>query len=224
MATTRKARRLELLDTTTGELVQRKERVPHAFDGGGYTLEGRSITTPNFRLSLSGTEWDLLDWMKQNGGSATPLPMPPALIAPQLYSTENTIKAALARLVRLNLVLRIGGPRSGTYQLNPRRYWEGGGEAQVQACARLDPPPVTPDAKASAAALKAAHKAAEAARSAEDVATEVEQTMPDTSVARATRDVATQTAASAKLAAQTAAQLGAKLPMQLRRLLEEEPK
>ncbi|MGW2547717.1 hypothetical protein ACWC5I_44325, partial [Kitasatospora sp. NPDC001574] len=152
----RARRKLELVDTETGEVVQRKERIAHAFDGKGYTLEGHGVEVPNFSLNLSGTEWDVVDWMKQHGGSANPVQLIPGRVAPMLCSTENTIKLAVTRLVRLNLLLRIGSARSGTYQLNPRRFWEGSGESHVKACTRLDPPAVTADTKAVAAALKAA--------------------------------------------------------------------
>lgn len=219
--TSRAPRRLELIDTTTGEVVERKARVPHAFDGKGYTLEGHGVEVPNFSLNLSGTEWDVLDWMKQHGGSANPLRMDPARIAPELCSTENTVKASITRLLRINLLIRIGGQRSGTYQLNPRRFWEGSGESHVQACLRLDPPAVTPDAKATAAALKAATKAVDAAQSATEVADEAEQAMPGSKLATTSREAATQAAASAMLAVDIAAKLGAKLPIQLRRFVQE---
>jgi hypothetical protein len=225
MAATRRApRRLELVDTATGEVVERKQRVPHAFDGKGYTLEGHGVEVPNFSLNLSGTEWDVLDWMKQHGGCANPVRLDPADVAPVLCSTPNTVKSAIARLVRLNLMLRIGGPRSGTYQLNPRRFWEGGGEAHVKACARMDPPPVQADVKAQNAALKAAEKAAEIARKAAATAEAVEEAMPGTNTAEAARSTATEATASAILAVETAAKLGAKIPMQLRRLVQEATK
>ncbi|MFI8085368.1 hypothetical protein ACIF6L_31830 [Kitasatospora sp. NPDC086009] len=38
--------------------------------------------------------------------------------------------------MKLNILLKTS-PRSQTYQLNSRRFWEGSGEAQVQACRRL---------------------------------------------------------------------------------------
>lgn len=222
MAGTSKApRRLELIDTTTGEVVERKARVPHAFDGKGYTLEGHGTEVPNFSLNLSGTEWDVLDWMKQHGGSANPLRMDPAYIAPRLCSTENTVKAAITRLVRLNLVIRIGGQRSGTYQLNPRRFWEGSGESHLKACLRMDPPAITPDAKATTAALKAATKAVTAANAASAVADEAEQAMPGSNLAIASREAAEQATASAMLAVDIARGLAAKLPIQIRRFLEE---
>ncbi len=61
--------------------------------------------------------------------------------------------------MKLNILLKTS-PRSSTYQLNPRRFWEGSGDAQVQACRRLDPPAITPDSKALTAAKKTAEKAA----------------------------------------------------------------
>ncbi|MER5555954.1 hypothetical protein ABT001_30520 [Streptomyces sp. NPDC002793] len=225
MAATRSAaRRLELVDLTTGEVVERKQRVPHAFDGKGYTIEGHGAEVPNFSLNLSGTEWDVLDLMKQRGGCANPIRLEPAEVAPLLCSTPNTVKAAVARLMKLNLLLRIGGQRSGTYQLNPRRFWEGSGEAHVKACARLDPPAVAPDAKALTAALKAAQKAADTARAAAESADEAEELMPGSKLADKTRSTADATQASAILAVQIAANLGAQLPMQLRRFVQEASK
>ncbi|MFF1797972.1 hypothetical protein ACFVXQ_27795 [Kitasatospora sp. NPDC058263] len=38
--------------------------------------------------------------------------------------------------MKLNILLETS-PRSQTYQLNSRRFWEGSGEAQVQECRRL---------------------------------------------------------------------------------------
>ncbi|GAA2704728.1 hypothetical protein KVH15_37140 [Streptomyces olivaceus] len=223
-ATRRAARRLELVDTTTGEVVERKQRVPHAFDGKGYTLEGHGAEVPNFSLNLSGTEWDVLDWMKQHGGCANPVRLEPSEVAPLLCSTPNTVKAAVARLLKLNLMLRIGGPRSGTYQLNPRRFWEGSGEAHVKACTRMDPPAVAPDAKALATALKAAQKATDTARDAAEAADEAEELAPDSKLAEKTRATAAATHASAILAVETAVNLGAQLPVQLRRFLQEAAK
>ncbi|ASY37080.1 MULTISPECIES: hypothetical protein [unclassified Streptomyces] len=221
MAATRGARRLVLVDQTTGEVVEKKDRVPHAFDGKGYTLEGHGAEAPNFALSLSGTEWDVLDWMKQHGGCANPVRLEPAEVAPELCSTPNTIKSSVARLTKLNLLLRIGGPRSGTYQLNPRRFWEGSGEAHVRACARLDPPAVSPDPKSLTNALKAAQKATTTAREAAEAAEEAEFTAPGSKLAARTRATADTALASAILAVRTADSLGAQLPLQLRRFLQE---
>jgi hypothetical protein len=225
MAATRRApRRLALVDETTGEVFQRKERVAHSFDGKGYTLEGHGVEIPNFSLNLSGAEWDVLDWMKQHGGCANPVRLDPAKVSPLLCSTPNTVKAAVARLLKLNLMLRIGGPRSGTYQLNPRRFWEGSGEAHVRACARMDPPAVAPDDKALATALKAAQKAADTARDAAEAADEAEQMAPGSKLAQKTRATADSTRASAILAVETAAKLGAQLPVHLRRFIQEATK
>ncbi|WP_411093573.1 hypothetical protein [Streptomyces sp. 049-1] len=223
-ATQRGARRLELVDLGTGEVVQRKQRVPHAFDGKGYTLEGHGVEVPNYRLNLSGTEWDVLDWMKQQGGCAHPIKLSPAEAAPLLCSTPNTIKAAVARLLKLNLLLRVGGPRSGTYQLNPRRFWEGSGEDHVKACRRMDPPAVVPDAKALASALKAAQKALSTALEAAEAADEAEGVAAGSKLAETSRATAQATHESAILAVETAAQLGVKLPVQLRRFLQEATK
>ncbi|MEG9551677.1 MarR family transcriptional regulator [Streptomyces baarnensis] len=214
--------RLVLVDTTTGEVVERKERVAHAFDGKGYTLEGHGVEVPSYSLNLSGTEWDVIDWMKQHNGCSSPVIVAPEKLAAELCSGDTAIKKAVSRLLRLNLLIRIGGPRSGTYQLNPRRFWEGGGEAHVKAHLLLDPPPITADAKAQAAALKAASKAVDAARSAADAAGQVEATALAGSKPAATARTTAQTAqASAILAAETAIKLGAKLPLQIRRYLQE---
>ncbi|MEU8943559.1 hypothetical protein AB0C97_36825 [Streptomyces goshikiensis] len=227
MAPTRRAPvALALVDEKAGTVtvLDPKGRVRHSFDGKGYTLEGRGGEVPNYSLNLSGSEWDIIDWMKQHGGCATPVRLDPIEVAPVLCSTPNTVKAGVARLLKLNVVIRIGGPRSGTYQLNPRRFWEGSGESHVKACARLDPPPVTPDTKALATALKAAQKAADTARDAAEAAEEAETIAPGTKLAEKTRTTATATHASAILAVETAANLGVQLPMQLRRLLQEASK
>lgn len=218
----RRRRPLALVDTDTGEVVQRKERVRHAFDGKGYTLEGHGVEVPNYSLNLSGTEWDIIDWMKQHNGCASPVQLAPAELAAELCSGDTAIKKGISRLLRLNLLIRIGGARSGTYQLNPRRFWEGGGEAHVKACLHLDPPPITPDAKAQAAALKAAQKAVDAARSAAETAEQIAAAVPTGSKPAATARTTAQTAqASAILAVETALNLGVKLPLQIRRYVQE---
>lgn len=104
----------------------------------------------------------------------------------------------------------------------PRRFWEGGGEAHVKAHLQHDPPPITADAKAQTAALKAAGKAIEAARSAADAADQVEATALAGSKPATTARTSAQTAqTSAILAVETALKLGAKLPLQIRRYLQE---
>ncbi|MDT0432891.1 hypothetical protein [Streptomyces salyersiae] len=204
-------------------MVQQKERVRHAFDGKGYTLEGHGVEVPNYSLNLSGTEWDIIDWMKQRGGCASPVQLAPASLAPELCSGDTAVKKAISRLLRLNLLVRVGGSRSGTYQLNPRRFWEGGGEAHVKACLRMDPPPITPDEKAKTAALKAVQKAVEAALSAAETADQVEAAMPGSKVASSARSAAQNAQASAMLAVDTALKLGTKLPLQIRRFVQEVP-
>ncbi|MGY3677234.1 hypothetical protein ACVWXU_000857 [Streptomyces sp. TE33382] len=174
----RRRRPLALVDTDTGEVVQRKERVRHAFDGKGYILESHGVEVPNYSLNLSGTEWDIIDWMKQHNGCAAPVQLAPVELAAELCSGNTAIKKGISRLLRLNLLIRIGGARSGTYQLNPRRFWEGGGEVHVKACLHLDPPAITPDAKAQAAALKAAQKAVDAARFAAETVDQITAAMP----------------------------------------------
>ncbi|MFE5588407.1 hypothetical protein [Kitasatospora sp. NPDC056531] len=65
-------------------------------------------------------------------------------MAPDIFASTTTVKVALARLVGLNILLKTG-PRSGTYQLNPRRFWEGNKASQSAACRQLNAPPITPD-------------------------------------------------------------------------------
>ncbi|MEZ3182972.1 hypothetical protein KYY02_31230 [Streptomyces pimonensis] len=222
-ASSSKPRRLALVvDEKSGEVFQQRQRVSHVFDGKGYTLEGHGVEVPNFRLNLSGTEWDIIDWMKQHGGSANPVPLNPARLAPELCSGDTAVKKAIARLVRLNLLLRVGGARSGIYQLNPRRFWEGSGESHVKACLRMDPPPVVADDKARTAAIKAAEKALEAARTAAETAAEVAAALPSSKAADSARSTAQDALASAILAVDTARNLGAKLTAELRRFVQEQ--
>ncbi|NEE25429.1 hypothetical protein G3M53_08105 [Streptomyces sp. SID7982] len=223
MAAARRGRTLVVVDEATGEVVEKKreERVNHAFDGKGFTLEGHGAEISNYALNLSGTEWDVIDWMKQGGGCAHPVRLDPVDVAPVLCSSPNTIKSSVARLLKLHILLRIGGPRSATYQLNPRRFWEGSGQDHVKAFARLDPPAIKPDAKALATALKAAQKATSTAREAEEAAHEAQEAAPGSKLATKTRATADATRASALLALQTAHNLGAELPLHLRRYLQE---
>ncbi|MFE1335849.1 hypothetical protein [Streptomyces microflavus] len=215
-------RALALVDTETGEVVQRKERVRHSFDGKGYTLEGHGVEIPSYSLNLSGTEWDIIDWMKQHNGCSSPVILTAAKLAPLLCNGETAIKKAISRLLALNLLVRIGGARSGTYQLNPRRFWEGSGEAHLKACMTMDPPAITPDLKAQTAALKAAQKAVDSARSAAETADQIAAAMPpDSKPAVSARATAQTARASAILAVDTAVKLGAKLPLQIRRYVQE---
>jgi hypothetical protein len=61
-------------------------------------------------------------------------------VAPEILASTTTVKVALARLVGLNILLKTS-PRSGTYQLNPRRFWEGSSAAQSAACRQVNAPP-----------------------------------------------------------------------------------
>jgi hypothetical protein len=219
----RKPRRLAVVvDETSGEVFKQRQRVSHVFDGKGYTLEGHGVEVPNFRLNLSGTEWDIIDYMKQHGGSANPVSLNPTRLGAELCSGDTAVKKAIARLVRLNLLLRVGGARSGTYQLNPRRFWEGSGESHMKACLRMDPPPVVADDKAKAAALKAAEKALEAARTASETAAEVAAALPGSKAASSAASTAEDALSSAILAVEAARKLGAKLTAQLRRFVQEQ--
>ncbi|MFJ8628503.1 MarR family transcriptional regulator [Kitasatospora sp. NPDC093550] len=151
---------IALVNLDTGAVLPApKARTPHTMDGGSYTLNAYTDDAPLYSLALSGAEWATIDWVRSNGGAGAAVKVTAAAVAEAILATETTAKTALARLVKLNVLLKTS-PRSQTYQLNPRRFWEGSGDAQVQACRRLDPPPITPDAKAIAAAKKAAEKAA----------------------------------------------------------------
>ncbi len=151
--------RVALVDLDTGEaLPAPRARTPHSLDGS-YTLAAYTDDAPLYSLALSGAEWAAIDWVRSHGGAGAAVKVVPAVVAADILATETTAKTALARLVKLNILLKTS-PRSSTYQLNPRRFWEGSGDAQVQACRRLDPPAITPDSKALTAAKKTAEKAA----------------------------------------------------------------
>ncbi|MFI5534534.1 MarR family transcriptional regulator [Kitasatospora sp. NPDC051853] len=148
---------IALVNLDTGAVLPPpKARTPHTMDGS-YTLNAYTDDAALYTLALSGAEWATIDWVRSHGGAGAAVKVTPAAVAEDIHATETTAKTALARLVKLNILLKTS-PRSQTYQLNPRRFWEGSGDAQVQACRRLDPPPITPDAKAVAAAKKAAAK------------------------------------------------------------------
>ncbi|WP_327071951.1 MarR family transcriptional regulator [Kitasatospora sp. NBC_01302] len=150
---------IALVDMDTGVVLPApKARTPHSMDGS-YTLNAYTDDAPLYSLALSGAEWATIDWVRSNGGAGAAVKVTAGAAASAIHVTETTAKTALARLVKLNILLKTS-PRSSTYQLNPRRFWEGSGEAQVQACRRLDPPAITPDKKAIDAAKKAAEKAA----------------------------------------------------------------
>ncbi len=148
---------IALVNLDTGALLPvPKSRTPHTMDGS-YTLNAYTDDVPLYALALSGAEWATIDWVRSRGGAGAAVRVSPAAVAADIHTTVTTAKNALARLVKLNVLLKTS-PRSQVYQLNPRRFWEGSGDAQVQACRRLDPPAIVPDAKAVTAARKAAAK------------------------------------------------------------------
>ncbi|MER6365915.1 GIY-YIG nuclease family protein [Kitasatospora sp. NPDC001527] len=100
-------------------------------------------------LALTGGEWAMIDWIREHGGARSAIRVAPEVVAPDILASTTTVKVALARLVRLNILLKTG-PRSGAYQLNPRRFWEGSGAAQSAACRRVNAPPIAADEKARA--------------------------------------------------------------------------
>ncbi|MCZ0983935.1 winged helix-turn-helix domain-containing protein [Streptomyces diastatochromogenes] len=142
-------RRLVLVDEETGEVVDPKPRVPHDFEGKGYTLQSVGAETPLYKLKLSGAEWDTLDYLRENGGANAYIRLTPEDLATEISANESTCKKALSRLTRLGILLK-PSPRAAAYQLTPLRYWEGAGSTQVTATKRLAPPRIAPDDKAKA--------------------------------------------------------------------------
>ncbi|MFD4661393.1 GIY-YIG nuclease family protein [Kitasatospora sp. NPDC058444] len=104
---------------------------------------------PLHTLALTGSEWSTIEWIRAHGGAQAPIRVTPDVVAPEILASTTTVKVALARLVGLNILLKTS-PRSGTYQLNPRRFWEGSGAARSAACRQLNAPPIAPDDKACA--------------------------------------------------------------------------
>ncbi|MFG2877457.1 MarR family transcriptional regulator [Streptomyces sp. NPDC048337] len=143
-----KSRGLVLVDQATGEVVIPTPRTPHQFEGKGYTMQSKGAEVPLYRLGLTAAEWAILDWFKENGGAAGMVAVKPGELGEDIGSNESTAKRSLTRLVRIGLLVK-ASPRAGAYQLNPIRYWEGGGSAQLAACRRIDPPRIAPDAKAN---------------------------------------------------------------------------
>ncbi|WP_328923200.1 MarR family transcriptional regulator [Streptomyces griseoaurantiacus] len=144
---------LVLYNRRDGTFVEPRPRTPHQFEGRGFTMSAKGCEVPLWELDLTAVEWATLEYLKDAGGAHSPVRLAPARLAAALRTTSTTAKAALTRLVRLGLVLK-PSPRAGTYQLNPRRWWEGAGSTQATACARLDPPRVVPDERALAHAAK----------------------------------------------------------------------
>ncbi|MFD6879725.1 MULTISPECIES: MarR family transcriptional regulator [unclassified Streptomyces] len=152
------ASRFAVLNTQTGQLAEQAPRVGHQFDGNGYSLQSLGAEVPLYSLGLSGTEWSVLDWIREHGGASAPIKVNLDETAADIAATPATVKAALARLVKLGLLLK-PTPRGGAYQLTPLRYWEGAGYMQLRACRRMDPPRVTMDAKARKKDAKALERA-----------------------------------------------------------------
>ncbi|MEU3399467.1 winged helix-turn-helix domain-containing protein [Streptomyces filamentosus] len=142
-------RRLVLVDEETGEVVDPKPRVPHDFEGRGYTLQSIGAEVPLYKLKLAGTEWDTLEWLREHGGANSYVRTTPKDLAEEINANESTCKKALSRLTSLGLLLK-PSPRAAAYQLTPLRYWEGAGSTQVTATKRLAPPRIAPDDKAKA--------------------------------------------------------------------------
>ncbi|MEU8926596.1 GIY-YIG nuclease family protein [Kitasatospora sp. NPDC048545] len=107
----------------------------------------RNPGPPLHTLALTGAEWAVIDWIREHGGAQSPIRVAPEDVAPDILASTTTVKMALARLVRLRILLKTG-PRSGAYQLNPRRFWEGSVVTQAAACRRVNAPPITVDDKA----------------------------------------------------------------------------
>ncbi len=107
----------------------------------------RDSGPPLYTLALTGGEWATIEWIRERGGAQTPIRVVPDVVAPDILASTTTVKVALARLVGLNILIKTS-PRSGTYQLNPRRFWEGSSAAQAAACRQLHAPPIVPDDKA----------------------------------------------------------------------------
>lgn len=159
MPPTRRSR-FALVDMETGEATEPLAKTPHQFEGRGYSLQSMGAEVPLYELGLTSAEWSALDWIREHGGASAPIAVTPAALAADINTTATTAKTALGRLVKLALLLK-PSPRAGSYQLTPRRYWEGAGNMQLKAYRRLEPPRIALDAKATAKASKAADKAAQ---------------------------------------------------------------
>ncbi|MFF2571192.1 MarR family transcriptional regulator [Streptomyces sp. NPDC058084] len=146
-----------LVDEETGEVVEPKPRVPHDFEGKGYTLQSFGSEVPLYALNLTGAEWDTLEWIREHGGASAFVRVTPKSLAEDITANESTCKKALSRLSGLGLLLK-PSPRAAAYQLTPLRYWEGAGSTQVTTTKRLAPPRIAPDDKVK---TKAAPRKAE---------------------------------------------------------------
>ncbi|MTE22602.1 MarR family transcriptional regulator [Streptomyces sp. TRM43335] len=153
---------MALVNMDTGEAVSARPRTPHQFDGKGYTLQSVGSDVPLYSLGLAAAEWATLEWLREHGAAAGFVSVTPDELGEDIGANDSTCRKALARLVKLGLVVK-PSPRAAAYQLNPLRYWEGAGSTQVSACRRIAPPRVTPDEKAltkSTSKPKSAGKAA----------------------------------------------------------------
>ncbi|MFF5695042.1 MarR family transcriptional regulator [Streptomyces albidoflavus] len=147
MTTRRGRENVALVNLDTGEAVAARPRTPHRFDGKGYTLQSTGSEVPLYSLGLAAAEWATLEWLREHGAAAGYLSLTPEELSEDIGANDSTCRKALARLVKLGLVVK-PSPRAAAYQLNPLRYWEGAGSTQVSACRRIAPPRVTPDDKA----------------------------------------------------------------------------
>ncbi|MEQ6028199.1 helix-turn-helix domain-containing protein [Streptomyces salinarius] len=166
MPTRKRGPNMALVNMDTGEAVSARPRTPHQFDGKGYTLQAVGSDVPLYSLGLAAAEWATLEWLREHGGAAGYVSVTPEELGEDVGASKDTCRKALNRLVKLGLVVK-PGPRSGSYQLNPLRYWEGAGSTQVNACRRMAPPRVAPDDKAmtrSASKPKSAPKTIPATR------------------------------------------------------------
>lgn len=144
-----------LVNRRTRTFTEARPKTPHQFDGRGYTLSAKGGEVKLWMLDLTAVEWATIEWFKDSDGAHSPVRLRPERLAADLRTTPTTAKTALARLVKLGLLVK-PSPRAGAYQLNPRAFWEGAGSTQANACVRLSPPRVKPDERALAHVAKPA--------------------------------------------------------------------
>ncbi|MEV7681496.1 MarR family transcriptional regulator [Streptomyces sp. NPDC088341] len=176
----RRGRRLALVDQDTGEVIEQKPRVPHQFEGSGYTLQSTGSEVPLYKLGLTGAEWATLDWLREHGAASAAIRVTPEALSEEIDTNASTCKKALARLTKMALLLK-PSPRAAAYQLTPLRYWEGAGSTHVTACKRLAPPRVAPDAKARAKTADAQAARSKTGKAADTVATPIRRAAGETS-------------------------------------------
>ncbi|MFB7672299.1 GIY-YIG nuclease family protein [Kitasatospora purpeofusca] len=104
----------------------------------------RDSGPPLHTLALTGGEWATIDWAHAHGAAKAPIRLAPDNVARDILAGPTTVKMSLARLVRLCILIKTS---PSTYQLNPRRFWDGSREAQNAACRRLDAPSIRADGK-----------------------------------------------------------------------------